>query len=214
MAKTAKAFFASLLFLFSGAFISAGQEVSDFKRGDIIIKPNHNWLPGTTFFEGGRGFGHAAIVLGDAKDTNTENLLKKTIIFESHARDVAEPDQLRRIEAYKTGKTMDDSNLSFSGFYKGHRYRLRPNLPKQQIDSIINFIVSHDDDISRWRSVKQYKSQPDYHTNHHWYCTLIIWQAYYDILGIDLDANKGLVVYPNDILNCSFFSGKGSITRF
>jgi hypothetical protein len=190
------------------------QKVYDFKKGDIVIKPNHNWLPGTTFFEGGNKAGHAVIVLEDANDTNLVSLLKKTIVFESNARDVPEPDQLRRIDALEAGRKPGDPYSTFSENNKNGRYRLRPNLKPQQVDSIINFIVSRDKDISQWRSIKQFKTQPDYHINQNWYCTLIIWQAYYNILGIDLDANKGLIVYPNDILNSPFFSVEGSITRF
>jgi hypothetical protein len=202
-----------LLLSFVAGQAQVKSQVYDFKRGDILIKPNHNWLPGTTFFEGGRGFGHAAIVLEDARDTNLVELLKKTTIFESHARDVAVPDQIRKIPAFKEGDSPGESNLYFSEYYKGNRYRLRPNLTSIQIDSIIGFITAHDEDISSWRSVKKYNAQTDF-SERHWYCTLIIWQAYFDILKVDLDANQGLIVFPNDILNSPFFSKPENISRF
>jgi hypothetical protein len=189
----------------------ANGQVFNFKRGDLIIKPNHNWLPGTTFFAGGRGFGHAAIVLEDASDTSLVDLLRKTIIFESHARDVEPVDQVRKTLALKDGANLAESNLYFSEYYMGQRYRLRPNLTTLQIDSIINFIIAHDNDVSSWRSVKKYKNQTG--PGHHWYCTLIIWQAYYDILGVDLDDNQGLIVFPNDILNSPYFD-KDAIFQF
>jgi uncharacterized protein YycO len=40
----------------------------------------------------------------------------------------------------------------------------------------------------------------------YWYCSLLIWQAFYDVLGIDIDANQGVYVYPNDLINSPYFN--------
>lgn len=34
-----------------------------------------------------------------------------------------------------------------------------------------------------------------------WYCSKLVWAAYYSVFGIDLDADEGYIVYPRDILN-------------
>jgi uncharacterized protein YycO len=33
----------------------------------------------------------------------------------------------------------------------------------------------------------------------------LIWQAFYDVLGIDIDANGGVYVHPNDLINSPYF---------
>lgn len=186
----------------------------EFKRGDILIKANHNLLPGSSFVNGGSTFGHAAIVLEGGKDTSVVNLLKKTTIFESHSRDVSPENQIRQIKAYKESSSIDSVCLTFSEKYIGGRYRLRANLTEEQIESIISFITKQDDATSSYRATKIYESGNNSQEDKHWYCSLIIWQAFYDVLGIDIDANKGLVVYPNDIINSPLFLEDGSILKF
>lgn len=34
-----------------------------------------------------------------------------------------------------------------------------------------------------------------------WYCSKLVWAAYYSVFGIDLDSDGGYIVYPRDILN-------------
>jgi uncharacterized protein YycO len=38
-----------------------------------------------------------------------------------------------------------------------------------------------------------------------WYCSLLIWEAFYTVAGIDLDSNGGLMVYPNDLIASPYF---------
>lgn len=186
----------------------------EFKRGDILVKANHNLLFGSSIITGGSTFGHAVIVLEGGKDTNVVNLLKRTTIFESHSRAVSPEKQVRKIKAYQESNCIDSVYLTFSDKYIGGRFRLRANLTEEQIESIITFITEHDDDVSSYRATKNYHSENDYCAKKNWYCSLIIWQAFYNVLGVDIDVNKGLIVYPNDIINSPLFSEKGCILRF
>lgn len=189
--------------------------LTELQRGDILVKPNHNWIPGTSFVEGGSGFGHCVIVIQGAKGENTESVLKKTTIFESQARDVPEPYQLREIKAYAPGTDFRYATITFSQKQRGYRFRLRMNLTEQQKDSIISFVLQHDNDISSWRAPKWFPEdgKNNDREKHYWYCTLLIWQAFYHVMGIDLDSNQGLIIYPNDIINSSYFDDEKSLKQ-
>jgi uncharacterized protein YycO len=39
----------------------------------------------------------------------------------------------------------------------------------------------------------------------YWYCSHLIWQAFYSVLNIDLDPNGGVIVYPNDLIVSPYF---------
>lgn len=206
-----------LVFFLSGFSLTysrgkTGLQVFNFKRGDIIVKANHNWFPGTSQVEGGIGFGHAVIVLEGGQGKNIDSLLAKVRIFESHSRNVAPKNQLR--ENYGINPTTDPQmiNLSFTAKYEGSRYRLRPNLNDQQIDSLITYIVGCDNGESSWRSIK--RPQNNHSPKHFWYCSLLIYQAFHDVLHLDADVNGGVIVFPNDLINSKLFDGKDGRTRF
>lgn len=226
--KTNLYFVAGVLMLFlSGSYNSRDTEMrqvevtpvpinsmSELKRGDLLIRPNHNWWPGTSIVPGGSNFGHAAIVVEGARDTNITTLLSKAVIFESQARDVPGDYQLRKVNAYRKGDDFRFANTNFSSFNQGHRYLIRPGLDEASIDSIISFVLRQDNGLSSWRALKNYNVS---RTNEatYWYCSQLIWQAYYDVLGVDIDPNKGLIVYPNDLIKSPYFEEINSyITRF
>lgn len=188
--------------------------ITELKRGDLLIRPNHNWWPGTSIVPGGSNFGHAAIVIEGSKDTNIMQLLSKTVIFESQARDVPPEFQLRKVKAFKEGTDFRYANTNFSGYNEGYRYLIRPGLDETTIDSLVSFVLKQDNGLSSWRAVKDYNSSHRNKTSY-WYCSQLIWQAYYEVLGVDIDSNKGLIVYPNDLIQSPYFRENGSyITRF
>jgi uncharacterized protein YycO len=190
----------------------SGGEI-EFKRGDIIVRANHNNLIGTSFVENGSNFGHAAIVLEGAKADNVIDALKQTLIFESRALDVVEENQIRKVMGYKDDGALDSINLNFNNKYTGARYILRTNLPDTDIDKVIAFILDQDDCTSSYRATKDYKKS-DYEVSRNWYCSLLLWQGFYSVLDIDIDVNKGLIVYPNDIINSPLFAENGTRIRF
>lgn len=194
-------------------------QLDELQRCDILIRPNHNWFPGTTDVEGGFGFGHCVIVIEGTKGNNTDSVLMNSTIFESQARNVPGIYQLRSVKAFVPGDDMRFANTSFSPEYKGLRYRLRMSLTESQKDSIISFIFEQDDDLSSWRAVKNFdrckKNNPNSEPldKKYWYCSLLIWQAFYHVLGIDLDENSGLTVFPNDIINSHYFNDDNSLKQ-
>jgi hypothetical protein len=186
--------------------------ITDLKPCDILVKPNLNWLPGSTGVPRGIGFGHAAIVIRGAEDADESALLAKVLTFESQARDVPDEFQVRQVAAYAPGDDFSFANYNFRPDNLGRFYRLRPDLTDQQRQAIIDYLLRHDNGLSSPRAWKSYQNDQDtarYVNDNqpveYWYCSLIIWQAFYDVLGIDLDANKGLYVYPNDLINSPYF---------
>ncbi len=183
-------------------------ELKDLRRGDILVKPNHNWLPGTAWVKGGSGFGHAMIVVNGAVGESTDKVLGKSIIFESHARDVPAEFELRAARAYQAGTDFRYDNISFGHLNTGFRYRLRPSLSEDQVDSVITFIIGQDDGLSSWRAYKKRVGLAELTNRQHqtyWYCSHLIWQAFYSALNIDLDPNGGVIVYPNDLIASPYF---------
>lgn len=195
--------------------------LTELLPGDILVKPNFCLLPGMLRLPGGKQFGHAAVVVKGASDLNETELLKKAIVFESQARDVPGPYQVRLTPAYAPGDDFRFASYNFSPDKLGNLYRLRFDLTNAQRDSIISYLLSHDDDLSSYRAVKEYapdraspnKTVPEGSKVEYWYCSLLIWQAFYDVLGIDLDADKGVYVYPNDLVYSHYFNDEGIIKK-
>jgi hypothetical protein len=187
-------------------------ELHDLKRCDLIVKSNDNWRPGTTYVEGGSTWGHVMIVLEDYSGKTTDEVLRNTLVFESNSLPIPNEYQLRKIHAFAPGKDLNTSSFSFGPKYNGNRYRLRMALTDVQKDSIIAYILRQDKGTSSWRSVKKYchkteerLSDSDGDEKKTWYCSLLVWQAFQHVLAIDLDANQGLIVFPNDIINSPYF---------
>ena len=186
-------------------------KLTELEPGDILVKPNMNWFAGTAMVNGGRGFGHVVLVIEGARDTNTIKLLEKVRIFESQARDVPESYQLRSTQGYLEGNDFRFANITFGRQNAGYRYRLRYNLNPAQRESIIQFVLKQDPDVSSWRALKRIRSKfsgmnPEtIEDKRIWYCSLLIWEAFYQVLGVDLDVNGGIMVFPNDIIASPYF---------
>jgi hypothetical protein len=121
--------------------------------------------------------------------------------------------QLRQIAGYLPGTDNRFSNESYSPAYSGNLYRLRMDLTDGQREAIINYVLDKDNDLSSFRALKRYNQElrkanntvPPVRKQQYWYCSLLIWQAFYDVLGIDIDANGGVYVHPNDLINSPYF---------
>lgn len=188
-------------------------ELTNLESCDILVKPNHNWLPATSYVEGGSGFGHCVIVIQGATGPTTDSVLRQAVIFESQARNVPDEYQLRKVHAFVPGDDYRYANTTFNNNQKGYRYRLRMKLTQTQKDSIIAFILRQDDHLSSWHAAKYYYTHNDTGTfkKQYFYCSLLIWQAFYYVLGIDLDANNGFMVYPSDIVNSPYFDDDSTV---
>jgi len=190
--------------------------VSEFQPCDILVKPNHNWLPGSAWVAGGRGFGHVAVVIRGSCGQTAEEALQKAVVFESQARAVSPEFEIREARGYQEGDDFRVANVTFGRQNAGFRYRLRPDLTPAQRDSILRFIQAQDPDVSCWRSQKKFTA--GWTDKNSWYCSLLVWQAFYAVLGADLDPNGGVIIYPNDLIASPFFNNttanKNSRVRF
>jgi len=185
------------------------QHITELRTGDILVKANHNWLPGTAQVYGGKGFGHAALVINGAKDTNLLQLLGKTVIFESHSRDVAPEFQIRQAQAYHPGSDFRVASITFGPQNFGYCFVLRPSLSPEEIQQLIAFVTGMDGGTSCWRAQKRFdvqKKKPAAGQEGNWYCSLLIWQAFYTLFDIDLDHTGRIMVYPNDLITSEYFN--------
>jgi len=196
----------------------AYEGISEIKRGDIIVIPNVNILPGTSVVPNGYGFGHAAFVLSGAVHKNPDSILANIIIIESIASKVPVGHQIREIEAYAVHESPMYNSNRFRPERTGIRYRLRFNFTESQIDSIIHFLRDQRNDYSNWNAMKRFQesettekqltqeAEINWADNSHWYCSLLVWQSILYVTGVDLDPNGGYYVYPNDLINSPYFN--------
>ncbi|MDP2236128.1 MAG: hypothetical protein Q8J88_06825 [Bacteroidales bacterium] len=191
--------------------------ITDLLPGDIIVKPNLNFLPGSAFVPNGSGFGHAALVIKGNSHNNIDSLLAGARIVESIAKDVPVAFQVREISAFIWDRNPSFSNTNFGNKYKGRRYRLRLQLSQSAIDSIIDFALAQKGDLSSWNAAKRFPDhlfsdslvqlgvRKNWADNATWYCSLLVWQSVFFVTGIDLDPNGGYMVYPNDLIKSRYF---------
>lgn len=190
--------------------------LTDFKRGDILVKPNLNFLPGSAQVPDGITFGHAVIVTEGYSHQNPDSLLSHIKIIESVSLDVPLEFQVRETNALVYDRVLAKRATSFDKRYTGFRYRLRLPLSNAQIDSIIDFARQQKGDSSCWNATKAFheqyfemnSSRKNWADNSSWYCSLLVWQAVYYVVGIDLDVNMGYEVYPNDLIANPIFDNK------
>lgn len=188
------------------------EKITDLRPGDILVKVNHNWLPGSAQVYGGKGFGHTALVIQGAQDNDLLELLRRTVIFESNSRDIPGEYQVRKAPAYLPGDDLRFANITFGPQNLGYCYRLRPDLSPEQVKQLIDYVTARDQGISCWRAQKRFTENSGKAfspQSGYWYCSLLIWQAFYTLFGIDLDPNGGVMVYPNDLISSKYFENTG-----
>jgi len=194
----------------------------ELKRGDFLVRPNLNILPGTSPVNGGKNYGHAAIVVKGFRHWHPDSLLARTIIIESIAKDVPAGFQVREIKALVSNRMESFDNHNFDNRYRGHRYRLRLPLSESAIDSIIHFAQAQKGKLSSWNASKFIPTDPKLNhspsnlmENETWYCSLLVWQSVFNVTGLDIDHSGGYMAYPNDLINSSYFDslpdGKGRL---
>lgn len=184
----------------------------ELKKGDILVRPNLNILPGTSPVNGGKNYGHAAIVVKGFRHWHPDSLLARTIIIESIAKDVPAGFQVREIKALVSNRMESFDNHNFDNRYRGHRYRLRLPLSESAIDSIIHFAQAQKGKLSSWNASKFIPKDPKLNNspsnlmeNETWYCSLLVWQSIFNVTGLDIDHSGGYMAYPNDLINSRHF---------
>ncbi|PKP53091.1 MAG: hypothetical protein CVT92_05840 [Bacteroidetes bacterium HGW-Bacteroidetes-1] len=198
----------------NNSFPDTYEEIHELKRGDILVRPNLNFLPGSSSITNGSGFGHAALVVKGFMHENTDSLLAGAIIIESIAKDVPVEFQVREISGLVRSKFDAFNNNNFDNRYLGNRYRLRLPMEPAQLDSIIAFALMQKNDHSSWNASKSFPDQllpndkgirKNWADNATWYCSLLVWQSVLYATGLDIDSNQGYMVYPNDLIRSSYF---------
>ncbi|MCE1197975.1 MAG: hypothetical protein LWW85_03310 [Marinilabiliales bacterium] len=179
--------------------------------GDILVRPNWGWLPGSADFPGGRKYGHVALVTRGGSGATPEEALSQALVTESLFYDqVSGSFQWKR-----SHQTVERSALgSFGTKFAGHRIRLRMPLTAEQQSDLVAFVRSQLGGGYNIFSGKEYfesreaRRQALLHPAlHRWHCASLVWEAFYLTTGLDLDANGGWATYPNDLLTSPLFDG-------
>jgi hypothetical protein len=188
------------------------------KKGDILIRPNWGWLPGSCLVENGQKYGHVAIVTEGASGKTIDEALERASVIEALFFDQATRKfQFQKKDQIREGK----ASISFGHKFKGIRYRLRMHLNGDQTESMIKFLRNQLDggyDILSLK--KRFGSNAEKELllrnlkNENWHCATIVWNAYYLATGLDIDSNDGFFVYPSDIIACKYFDLPDGRVRF
>jgi hypothetical protein len=194
-------------------------EVFTFEKGDILIRSNINYLPGTSEAPSGRKFGHAAIVVQRGEGKSIDEALSKAIVVEGIIYD-----QASRSFEFDSKKQVrkTTAKISFGNRFAGIRYRLRTKLTNEQKETMRQFLeyqlAKHRYDLFSTKDTELAlsisKSMYNLLDGKKWNCTTLCWFAFMNATSLDIDSNKGLLVYPNDIIRCKYFDGDNGRIRF
>lgn len=183
------------------------------RKGDILVRPNWAWLPGSCSIRNGRKYGHVAMVTEDAVGKTIEEALSKASVIEALFFDQSTRRfQFNKKDQIREGKAI----ISFGQRFIGIRYRLRMDLNDDQTEKMIQFLRNQLDggyDILSFK--KQFELESERESalknmkNSDWHCATIIWEAFYLTANIDIDANGGIFIYPADIIASKYFDLPG-----
>ncbi len=180
----------------------------------------------------GSGWGHATgISRTSASGVDLEESLSNAWLIEAWGGEVDEFCQVRETKACVAGKSnaCDRIPIENDNYWckkrKGSRFRLRLAAPKAQRDAIAAFLRQQDQegDLYSPFAKKRFPCSPtmigagcnrtrlpdcateEWANGDRWYCSLLVWQAYYYAAGADVDVNGGAYVFPNDIIRSPVF---------
>jgi len=186
--------------------------------GDILIRPNLNWLPGSSKVSSGRKFGHAAIVVQGATGNNPEEALQKALVVEAFFFDQA---TRRFVFSREKQVRLAPARISFGNRFAGIRYRLRMPLDPQQQEMMFLFLNAQIGTcrykiFSNTWVCKGEKGMADSLPTEYcgWNCATLIGYSFCLTTGINIDANQGTILYPNDIINSPVFNSSEGRLRF
>jgi len=186
--------------------------------GDILARPNLNWLPGSSKVSSGRNFGHASIVVLGATGNSPDEALQKALVVEAFLFDQA----TRRFEFREEKQVrLAPAGISFGTRFSGIRYRLRMPLDPQQQEMLILFLNAQVGKC-RYKAFSDTKDCPGEKmqtdsppaANCGWNCATLAWYSMCYAAGINIDFNRGNFVYPNDIINSAMFNTSEGRLRF
>ena len=189
------------------------------KTGDLLVRPNWNWVPGSSTASGGRTYGHVAIVVQGAEGKSVREALRKAVVIEALLFDqrtrkfiFGSKEIVRKTSAY----------TSFGERFVGRRYLLRMNLPPAQQHALVQFLYCQlkDDSYTIFSFKKKSGFPPGsikaFHPadQHKWNCATLAWYAFQYATGKDIDSNSGILIFPNDIVRSHYFDSPEKRVRF
>jgi hypothetical protein len=107
------------------------------QTGDILARPNFNWLPGSSYVSLGRKLGHVAIVVKGATGNRPEEALQNAMVVEACIYDQATRSFIINREKQVR---LAPAIISFGNRFSGIRYRLRMPIDKQQQEELVFFL--------------------------------------------------------------------------
>lgn len=203
---------------FSVPLFDETSESFTLKPGDLLVRPNLNWLPGSSKVVSGRNFGHVAIVVEGAEGNTLDEAMAKAMVIESVIFDQAtrtfildKQKQLRKVPAI----------ISFGRRFEGIRYRLRMDLDESEREQLLKFLFQKPGNSGYNLFSTKMKAESQLagtangsKNNEHWNCATLVWFSVLLVSGDDIDSNKGFWVYPNDIIRSQHFNSSGGRMRF
>lgn len=189
------------------------------KTGDLLVRPNWNWLPGSSAVASGRNFGHLAIVVQGAEGKSIGEAMRKAVVVEALLFD-----QVTRKFIFNSNEIVRETAAitSFGERFRGRRYLLRMNLTVSQQELLVQFVSNQleDDNYNIFPFKKKINFPPGspeaYRSadRNYWNCATLAWFAFKYATGRDIDGNGGMLIYPNDIIRSKFFDYPGRRVRF
>lgn len=184
------------------------------ETGDMLVRPNWNWLPGSSRVASGANFGHLAIVVQGAKGKSVEETLRKAVVIEALLFD-----QVTRRFIFGSSEIIRKTTAftSFGKRFNGRRYLLRMHLTERQQQLLTQFVTKQLDDdnytiFSLKKNIDFPPGTPEAYRSadrNQWNCATLAWFAFQYSTGTDIDSNKGLLIYPNDIIRSDLFDYPG-----
>ena len=194
--------------------IHTGATCCAFLQGDILIRPNASWLPGSCRVTGGRKFGHAAIVVKGGSGRTWEEALEHTLVVEALVYDQGK----RGFEWNRRKQVrLAPASVSFGSRFAGRRYRLHSDTLRKADPSVEAWLRSLPGKArySLFTPKKQLASRSlRGKFTDRLNCATLVWFACHVAHCGDPDANGGAWVYPNDILCSPIFNPPGYRTLF
>ena len=190
----------------------------ELRSGDILVRPNWGWLPGSCEIKGGRKFGHVAFVTEGATGNTPEEALANATVVEALFYDqVTGKFQFNKKDQIRIRKAIS----SFGSRFKGDRYRLRMRLKENQVSDIRQFLMNQlgggynvFSQKRQFESIGEKKDAVLLMKNGSWNCATLAWETYFLIANVDIDANQGMTIFPNDIVASNTFDLPDGRIRF
>lgn len=170
-------------------------EFITFSSGDIIYKTTSYILAGSKYPHYGSLPGHLGIVLSDTTLSITSNHIDSILIAESSLFKINERRLLPTLAI-----NLVSNNYSHA---KGRLFIIKTNLNNSEKKKLKNYINLH--------IGKPYNLFANKNDTTQFNCATFVWSAFKYSAGLDIDHNRGDIVFPADILN--YFSKERGYNR-